>query len=138
MALYDEARADFSQQIDGVKQEEDLENVLSAIAAFAADELGPLRAQMLSETDAREALIAVEAWASLASYACARYYVDGPTEVGTRWRSLGGMSQGVVSRLQDLAERFGEVLREACRLLGAASFSVSIGFPLGVSIGLSW
>jgi hypothetical protein len=138
MAWYEEAREQFAVRMEAVKEEEDLEELLAGLTGAARDELARWQEPIQSADEAEEALVAVEAWASLASYACARFYVDGPAEVGTRWRRLGGMSKGVVSRLQKLAEEFAAVLREACRLLAAASFSISIGFPLGVSIGLSW
>jgi len=62
----------------------------------------------------------------------------GPEEVSPPLRRLGGMSKSVVSRLQNLAERFGEMLGRACRALGASSFSVGVGYPFGLSVGLSW
>jgi hypothetical protein len=138
MSLYEDYRADFEQRASSVREEGQLEELLGSIGAFAMDELVPLEKEAHDQRAAEEILVSVEAWASLASYACTKFYFEGPNEVGTPLRRLGGWSKGVVSQLTQLAQRFGQILSRAMQALGATSYSVGVSFPFGFSVGLSW
>ncbi|HSS34624.1 MAG TPA: hypothetical protein VLL27_15230 [Solirubrobacterales bacterium] len=138
MTLYEEYRDDFEQRASSVRVEAELEDLLGSIGAAAMDELTPLAEKAEDRSTAEELLISVEAWASLASYACTKFYFEGPNEVGTPLRRLGGWGKGVVSMLTDLVKRFGQMLSRAMHAIGATSYSVGVSYPFGVSVGLSW
>ena len=138
MALYEEYRDDFEQRAGAVREEAELESLLESIGTIAMDELVPIAEEAENQRAAEEILVSVEAWASLASYACTKFYFEGPSEVGTPLRRLGGWSKGVVSQLTALAQRFGQMLSRAMHAIGATSYSVGVSFPFGVSVGLSW
>jgi hypothetical protein len=83
---------------------------------------------------ALEDLAAVESWASLASYAVAHFYA--PT---SPWpRDVAGWGKEAVEQLRSIAEKLRTALADAARFLGANSFSIGVGFPWGISVGLSW
>lgn len=138
MALYEDYRDDFEQRASSVRVEAELEDLLGSISALAMDELVPLAEEAEVQRAAEELLVSVEEWASLASYACTKFYFEGPNEVGTPLRRLGGWSKGVVSMLTDLVKQFGQMLSRAKRAIGATSYSVGVSYPFGVSVGLSW
>ena len=138
MALYEDHRDDFEQRASSVRGEAQLESLLESISATAMDELVPLAEGADDPNAAENVLVSVEAWASLASYACTKFYFEGPNEVGTPLRRLGGWSKGVVSQLTQLAQRFGQMLSRAMRAIGATSYSIGVSFPFGISVGLSW
>jgi hypothetical protein len=138
MPLYEDYRDDFEQRASSVREEAQLEMLLGSIGAIAMDELVPLAEEAGDQRAAEEILVSVEAWASLASYACTKFYFEGPNEVGTPLRRLGGWSKGVVSQLTQLAQRLGQMLSQAMHALGATSYSVGVSFPFGLSVGLSW
>jgi hypothetical protein len=84
--------------------------------------------------DPWEDLAAIESWASLASYAAARFYAP-----ASPWRrNFGGWSKRAAARLRSIANALSSVLQPVAKALKAASFSISVSFPWGVSIGLSW
>ena len=79
-------------------------------------------------------LDATNEWAGLLSYAVGRIYAPAsPWPFG-----LGGWGRGPVRALQRGAELLQIPLAQAATALRANGFSVSVGFPWGVSVGLSW
>jgi len=118
--------------------EEALEEALELIGARAEDDL--LTRPDLESDDERawELLGAVDAWASLASYAFQRVYVEEPADVGSPFRRFKGARPDVMKRLRSCASRFKRPLEAACGVLGALSYSISVGFPLGLSVGVTW
>jgi len=79
-------------------------------------------------------LAAIESWASVASYAVGRFHAP-----ASPWpRDIAGWGNNAASRLRSIANILSRVLRAIVRELEAASFSIAVGFPWGISIGLSW
>lgn len=79
-------------------------------------------------------LAAVESWAAVASFAVARFHAP-----ASPWpRDLAGWGKTTARRLRSIADTLLTILRNAAQALAAASFSIAIGFPWGISIGLSW
>jgi hypothetical protein len=88
-----------------------------------------------NEDEAHGMISSVEAWASVLSYATSCFYFEGPESFLRR----GGFSpRDVTPKLQDAVRKFMPFLRRACQATGATSFSVSVGFPWGISVGLGW
>jgi hypothetical protein len=118
--------------------EEILDEALGLIQAFAMDDLRPEADRMSTADDAWDLIASVDAWASLASYATQRIYLDEAPAVGTPFPSYPGWQKKVPRRLRDLARALGAILEQACRLLRALSYSLSVNFPFGVSVSVSW
>jgi hypothetical protein len=79
-------------------------------------------------------LAAIESWTSVASYAAARFYAP-----ASPWpRDLAGWGNKAVGQLRKIANTLSEILRGVAQALKAASFSIAVGFPWGISVGLSW
>jgi hypothetical protein len=111
--------------------EEALASVLDRIADEARNDLE--RAAELG-VDGDELIAAAEGWASVASYATTRFYFEGPESIFKR----GGYSKDVTSRLHRVVQELAPALRRALHATGASSFSIAVGFPFGVSVGLTW
>lgn len=109
--------------------EESLDQVLEMIEAGAN-----LALESGLDNDGEAELAAVDAWAGLASYAVARFYAPNSP---WPWHK-GGWSQSAPRRLRRVANSLRPPLERAASALGAASWSVSVGFPWGVSISLTW
>jgi hypothetical protein len=111
--------------------EAELARVLDEIAEAAQSGL-----EQVAETgDGRDELVAaVQAWASVASYATTRFYFEGPESILRR----GGFSKRVAASLQRHAKTYSGYLLRALAATGASSFSVAVGFPFGLSVGLTW
>jgi hypothetical protein len=102
------------------------------------DRLGLPRADNLNPERAERMLASVEAWASIASHLTIEAYVGPLREVGAVRQRVVGWSRSVVARLTDLADLLAGYLQKAMHKLKASSFTISVGFPVGVSVGLSW
>ncbi|MGM0632503.1 MAG: hypothetical protein ACQETO_04935 [Pseudomonadota bacterium] len=74
------------------------------------------------------------AWASLVSHAVASVYAPNSPFP----RNVAGWGNRAVVRLNQISSVLRTPLDVAKRLLGADSYSISVGFPWGVSVGLSW
>lgn len=86
------------------------------------------------DEDEHAELAAVDAWAGLASYAVARFYAP---KSPWPWHEAG-WTKRAPERLRRIASKLRPALERAARALGAASWSVSVGFPWGISIAVSW
>jgi hypothetical protein len=83
---------------------------------------------------AYDQLGAIHAWASVISTTVARVYA--PT---SPWRrKVAGFAKTVGSKLQWLVNLLLTPLRAAQAALGATGCDISVSFPWGVSVGLSW
>ncbi len=109
------------------------------------DELDGLLAEMSIEVErdvalgnqdqpAEDVLASVEAWAGMVSYVLAFYYAP-----ASPWpfRSAG-WDKRIVARVRTTARLLQGPMQAVRAAMGAASFSISVGFPWGVSVGLSW
>lgn len=84
--------------------------------------------------DVEDQLAAVEGWAALISSAIGRVYVP-----ASPWpRYAAGWDQMIVRRLRRMASRLRAVLEPVARALNAVGFSISVGFPWGIAIGLTY
>jgi hypothetical protein len=131
---FDELRSEFVAQVEearSAESEEMLADVLGRIVDRADHDL---RYQSENGEPEQEIVASVDAWASVLSYATARFYFEGPESM----RKGGGYDKKVVSRLQDAALTFSSYLERALQATGAVSFSTSVGFPWGLSVGLDW
>lgn len=88
----------------------------------------------LDSAEANELLSVVQEWAGLASYVSARVYGPGSPMP----RKLAGWSRKAVATLQRIANLLLVGLKTAGKALGAATVSIAVNFPWGISIGLSW
>lgn len=138
--LYERLRAEAFAQAVEIQDESQLEDLLDRIAAYAADDLGAVSfdREEISEWEAEELLATVEAWASLASHVTLEAYAGPIREVGAMRLRVGGFAKGVCARLTRLVQLFRSHLTKAMEALSAASFSISVNFPAGISVGLSW
>lgn len=100
--------------------------------------LGLDRPESVDRDTAERMLASVEAWASIVSHLTNEAYTGPLREIGALKQRLVGWSRGIAARLTELAELLAGYLQEAMQALHASSFSISVGFPLGVSVGLSW
>jgi hypothetical protein len=83
---------------------------------------------------AYDQLGAIDAWASVISTAVARMYA--PT---SPWRrKVAGWAKKVAERLRWLTGLLLTPLRAVAAVLGATSYGISVAFPWGVSVDLSW
>ena len=153
--LYDDARREVSERQLGLVDEDELQDILASIAERASADLEgvltPIAERVgtnlagvldegveLRESEGDELLTTIEAWASLASAVTYEAYVGPPREVGAARFTLPGWAKAVGEKLTDLAKLLGHYLEVAMRALRATSFSISLSFPWGVSVGLSW
>jgi predicted component of type VI protein secretion system len=131
---FDSIRDRVVQQVEQARGEQDegqLSEVLGGISNSAAIDLD----RHLAAGDSPEALVAaVEAWASVHSYAISRFYFEGPQSLLRR----GGFDKRVTRQLQRAAETFEPRLTAVVSALGPSGFSISVGFPWGISIALEW
>jgi hypothetical protein len=153
---FDELRAEFYGASAEIIEEAQLESLLRDVIARARDDLRdefgverPTRSSWFTrlgfdqpasiDPDRAERMLAsVEAWASIVSQLTIEAYVGPLREIGAVKQRLVGWSRNVGARLTELAELLAGYLQKAMRALHASSFSVSTGFPIGISVGLSW
>lgn len=86
------------------------------------------------EADVETVVEAVLGWAALVSFAVARFYAP-----ASPWpQALPGWGRQVARILRRIAARLAGALRSALGPTGADSFSISVTFPWGIEVGLSW
>jgi hypothetical protein len=142
VARFDELRQWVADEVDIARTEQGWdEEKLGAILEVVSREAGEQLERQFGDrepVDVEEAhgmVSAVEAWASVLSYATSCFYFEGPESLPR----LGGFSpKDVTPKLQDAVRKFVPFLQRACQATSASSFSVSVGFPWGVSVGLGW
>jgi hypothetical protein len=138
---FDEHRRRFAEEVDLAREagwdEERLGEVLAAISEAAEAELERQFGdwEPSDPDDGHGMVSAVEAWASVMSYATTCFYAEGPESI---FRGGGFDMKNVTSRLQDTVKKLVPYVEKAYHVTGASGFSISIGFPLGISVGLSW
>lgn len=132
---FDQLRSEFVAPIEEARSAESEEMLADVLGRIVDVANGDLRRQQSESGESEHELAGgVTAWASVVSYATTRFYFEGPESILKR----GGYSKSVVSRLEEAALTFRSFLEAALRSTGAVSFSISIGFPWGVSVGLDW
>jgi hypothetical protein len=113
--------------------EERLDQLLSELQEHLNAEISNTRGQFEYE-DAEDLLAAADAWAGLISSAVARVYAP-----ASPWRGgRAGWAEKIVRKLREMAAILKELLLPVKAALGAATFSISVSFPWGIGIGLSW
>ncbi len=125
----DEFRTWVGARADEIENEDELERLLLKVERSTRADV-----EHGDGENAEEDLAAILSWASVASYAVARFY--GPA---SPWpRNVAGWGQRAAARLQRIAHTLSSALQRVTATLGASSFSISVNFPWGISIGLSW
>jgi hypothetical protein len=81
-----------------------------------------------------EVVATVQEWASVVSYVLGAVY--GPASPMPR--QLVGWAKTVTARLQRITKLLLTPLSAAAQVTGASSWSIGVGFPWGVSVGLTW
>lgn len=114
--------------MEHIESEDQLDKVLARIEEVIAADVE------LPDEDPERVIDAVAQWTSVASYAVGRFY--GPA---SPWpRNVAGWGKKAVARLRRISGHLTGPLNAALGATGASSFSISIGFPWGISVGLSW
>jgi hypothetical protein len=109
--------------------------------AALSDLLGVIQGELARDSatgfgqESEQLLVAVDAWAGLASHVIARFYAP-----ASPWRrfDLAGWGQGAITRLRDIGSSLALPLGHAAKGSGAVSWTISVGFPWGISIGITW
>jgi hypothetical protein len=114
------------QNLDGLlgQLEDQMSQAIEADARF----------ESLTVEDAEEQLAAIDAWAGLISSVIGRVYAP-----ASPWpRRAAGWDKRIVKRLRRMANKLRAALVPVAAALGAVHFSISVGFPWGIAIGLSF
>ncbi|MER6364430.1 hypothetical protein [Kitasatospora sp. NPDC001527] len=132
----DEQRLELGARVEEVTTEGQLEDLLEVIEAMITEDIGP--GVELGEGDVEQAdneLAAMYAWASVVSYVVVFFY--GPTS--PFHRMAAGWAKKVVARIQKIANKIAQILRNAVSVVGATGFSISVGAPWPtLAIALNW
>lgn len=92
------------------------------------------RFETLTVEEAEDKLAAIDAWAGLISSVIGRVYAP-----ASPWpRRSAGWDKRIVKRLRRMATKLRAALAPVASALGAVHFSISVGFPWGIAIGLSF
>lgn len=110
-----------------VIDEGQLAEVLGSIENAIGNDL-----EEFEQRDPNEELAAIDAWAGLASYAVARVYAPASPFPHPGW------TRRAPENLRRIADKLRGPLKRIAQALGAASWSISVGFPWGVSISVGW
>jgi hypothetical protein len=129
--------------VDGIESEEQLDSVLEMVESQIIYELeaeglpadDPEAFYSLSdEEQATDVLAAIDAWASLASNVVGRFYAP-----ASPWpRRLQGWAKSVAKRLRKIAGLLRAALQAVAQALSAASYSIGVSFPFGISVSIGW
>ena len=113
--------------------EQDLEGLLIDIEIEMRQAPDHLTAAVAPEA-AEDELATINAWAGLISCAVARTYAP-----ASPWpRQLGGWSAKIMRKLQSLIGLLRPKLQAIAAALNAVHCSISVSFPWGISIGMSF
>jgi hypothetical protein len=124
--------------------EEAIASTLFEIRLLAASDLDRVVGlEEISPELGQEILAAVEAWASLASAVVMEFSLTQQRRnIGAAWKLGGrvwpGWKKALAGQLRQVGDTLRPSLSAARTALGATSFSISVGFPWGISVGLSW
>jgi hypothetical protein len=83
---------------------------------------------------ADDIVVSCHGWASLVSHAIAEVYAPNSPFP----RRVAGWAQGVINRLDRISATLRKPLDRAKSAAGANSYSISVGFPWGISISFTW
>ncbi|MEV1004165.1 hypothetical protein [Nonomuraea sp. NPDC050202] len=121
-----------AHELGGAGDERGFERLLDDIRSSYSEDVTREENQAQDPT---ELLAAVDAWASLISDACVRFY--GP-ESPLR-QSLAGWSMKIALKLRELTNLLAHVQANAAKQLGASEYGMAIGFPWpSVSVSIVW
>lgn len=134
----DELRAEVSERAIGIRPQSDesADTELASLIALINERLmveveqnSPDRGE-----DSEALAAACDAWASLVSHALEQVYAP----MSPFPRNRAGWGQKAIQRVQQFAATLRTPLSVAQRGLQASSYSISVGFPWGVSVGFTW
>jgi hypothetical protein len=124
-----ELRAWVGERLERLESEEDVEALLSEIETEAVRDVASG-----VHGAGEDILAAVDAWAGLASSVVSRFYAP-----ASPWpRSVAGWGGRAVARLRRICGVLLPALQAGANAVGASSWSVSVGFPWGISVSLTW
>lgn len=125
----DEFRTQIAEHVERVDSEAGLEELLAQIESkLEADVTLGVMGPPIDE------LAAIESWASLASYAAARFSAP-----ASPWpRNLAGWGTRATKRLRSVANKLRASLGQVAQAAGAQSWSIGVSFPWGIQISLTW
>lgn len=138
----DRLREEVEAQAGELRHEEDLYRLLENIDAELADDADPdielgddIDPEYRDRVVGGELLTSVNAWASLASYAVARFYAP-----SSPWPSkrLAGWSKRAMAHLQSIVGKLLPAIQSAIGKLGASGYGVTFNFPWGIGITVNW
>lgn len=134
---FEEARTWIFERAAKTETEQGLDELLREIKVRIEEAFPqPAYDADVSADEAGELLASVIAWTSAVSHAVALFYAPAsPWPTTTR---LAGWSQRIGRLLRTIVGILNVPLRRAMKALDANSCSISVGFPWGVSVGLSW
>lgn len=102
--------------------------------------LGLIQSELLRDIDKgfdqepNQILASVDGWAGLASHVVARFYAP-----ASPWPlDIAGWGRAAIRKLRDVANTLRTPLSNAAKGTGAASWTIAVGFPWGISVGLTW
>src|SRR5256885_423215 len=102
--------------------------------------LGLIQSELVRDVDRgfdqepNQILASVDGWAGLASHVVARFYAP-----ASPWPfDIAGWGRTAIRRLRDVANILLRPLSQAAKGSGAASWTIAVGFPWGISVGLTW
>lgn len=93
-----------------------------------------LQAGSESVSEAQFLLVVVDQWSSLVSYAASWVYAPASPSP----RRMAGWGLQSISYIRMIANLLFTPLNAAAFALGANSYSINVGFPWGISVGLNW
>lgn len=129
----EELRALVGGQLQALREEgseDHLDGFLAEIESLVQGDID----HGFDDQDPIELLAAVDAWAGLASHVMSGFYAP-----ASPWpRSVAGWGTKALKRLRSICVTLQSALQAAATALGAASWSISVGFPWGISVGVSW
>lgn len=100
----------------------------------AEETYGGLAVAVRPEALADRTLAVVDSWASVLSYATTWVYAPLSPPPGGE----AGAATKILERIRRYTSMMTAPATQAASILGADGWSVSVGFPFGVSVGLSW
>jgi len=133
-------RATIARQIDELEAAADPEAALNDVLARIQDAAAGDQGRAVNTMDAAyQELAAIESWASLASQAVQRVYVErSPNLLWLKGKKDAGWSTDDVERLRRIADGLKDKLRPVAKKLGGVGFGIGVGFPIGISISISY
>jgi hypothetical protein len=135
----DELRLKVGRMLDDLKRasagtgEDRLGDILRQIHQHITKDLAGWENEVDTEEKAARALPKIDSWLSLVSHAVNHYYAP----LG-RSETIAGWNRDVAAEIRGIATTLQAPLRAIVGTLEAISYSIEVGLPDGISLGISW